>query len=180
MDLNKKEKLAINETANALIKVWKPARIPLITKANVVKKIRLLVKSYRKFKYYKKETSSLVTFREPLNQRNMIAAEDAENRIMKDTDLLPKNEEVELKFLAMLEDNKTASLGKVGSGSQFVLKLAPLRQGKIILAPLQQSTSLMSCFCTDSGVARNLKRGGGIISTFFRHFFFRQYKFEAD
>ena len=48
MDLNKKKKLAVN----TLIKVWKPAHIPLMTKVNVVKKIRSLVKSYRKFKYY--------------------------------------------------------------------------------------------------------------------------------
>ena len=32
---------------------------------------------------------------------------------MKDTDLLPKDKEEELKFLAMLKYNKTVSLGKV-------------------------------------------------------------------
>ena len=103
----------MNETANVLIKVWKPAHVPLMTKVNVIKKIRSLVKSYVKFKYYKKETSSLVTFCESLKQRIMIAAEDAENLIMKDTDLLPKDEKEDLKFLAMLKDNKTVSLGKV-------------------------------------------------------------------
>ena len=50
-DPNKKEKLALNETANTLIKVWKPARIPLMTKVNVVRKIRSLVKCHRKLKY---------------------------------------------------------------------------------------------------------------------------------
>ena len=45
MGLSKKEKLAINKIAYALIKVWKPARIPLMTKVNVVKKIRSLLKS---------------------------------------------------------------------------------------------------------------------------------------
>ena len=96
MDLSKKERLAVNKIANALIKVWKPARIPLMTKVNVVGKIRSLVKSYRKFKYYKKETSSLVTFRESLKQRLVRAAEDAENRIMKDTDLLPKDKDLKV------------------------------------------------------------------------------------
>ena len=43
----------------------------------------------------------------------MIAAEDAENHIMKDTDLLPKDKEEELKLLAMLKHDKIVSLGKV-------------------------------------------------------------------
>ena len=43
----------------------------------------------------------------------MIAAENAENRIMKDTGLLPKDKEEDFKFLTMHKDTKTVSLGKV-------------------------------------------------------------------
>ena len=145
LEFTKKGSIAINKTASALIKVWKPARIPLLTKVNIVKKVKGLAKKYRQFKNYKKETESLIKFRDSLKQRFMIAAEHAETLISNDPDLLPKDKEEDLKFLKLLRDSQVVSLGPV---DRKLLKRLSKKKAKSFKP--QESDTLAPTFSNDT------------------------------
>ena len=86
-----------------------------------------MIDEFKKHKYAKEESASMIEFRESLTTRFMISAKNEEILIKKNKTLLPEEKAEDIQFLKLLEANQPASLGpldwkKLKSVSSYTLK----------------------------------------------------------
>ena len=106
----RKAKAAAWETAENVIKIWRPSYIPLMTKIYVQKKIMKPVNEYKKHKSAKNINLKISKFKERLLLKFLIIAKNTEYIITKDKTLMPDEKE-DIKFVERLKLNLPVSLG---------------------------------------------------------------------
>ena len=131
--MNKKDAdLACWNVADALILLWTPSKLPLMTRVNAKAKMKKL---FEWFKYIRDKKCSSAAylkrkakFLAQLETRFDISAKDALDIISADKTLLPEDSEEDKTFLLAIRENRPHSLGPIDIKRERRLKRAAERE----------------------------------------------------
>ena len=123
--------VACCQVVDALFALWKPSKLPLMTRKNARVKVKDLYERFRKLWDHKSSSAAYLkkkaAFLAELKTRFDISAKDALEIIDADKTLLPEDREEDKTFLLAIRENRPHSLGPIDIKREKRLKRAAER-----------------------------------------------------
>ena len=141
-------------TTDALLTLWAPSYLPLMTRVNVRKKVQRLYDLYHSVRYGLRKNQKpgrayldkKQKFLEELNQRFDVSAERAVDLILSDKTLSTAEKQEDLEFLNRIRANLPASLGVLDVKRIKRLEKAAERERQAAARELKEEQRKMVCY----------------------------------